>query len=636
VARHWVFFLCALAPALAQAQGYLDELIARSRELRLDESREWRRLVHYAPNPVLPGVRSLADAPRFFLAPEGKTSPRQELEATLASFFSPAPKDPEAQHTQCSFIARYSWLDSRLGFDSARLPRQPCEDFRKWREALNPHAVTLVFPAAYINNPSSMYGHTLLRIDAADQDDKTRLLAYAINYSANTSESNGILFALNSLVGNYPGMFSMMPYYLKVREYNDLENRDIWEYELELEPEEIDRLLMHVWELGPVHFDYYFFDENCSYYLLELLEVARPDLDLIGDFRWWAIPSDTVRAVVRQNGLLRRSVYRPSNATLIGHRLAQMSLPERALANDLGRGLVSTDDPRLAALPEAERARALELGHDYLNYLRVTGNSKVEQPADWARSLLLARSGLGASPPGPPVPVPAVRPDQGHGTARLALGGGRRDGMSFVELRARPSYHGLMDPEGGYASGAQIEFLDLSLRRYDGRFGTRLEDFKPVNIVSISPRSAFFQPLSWKVDVGWARRRMADGSEPLVAGVQGGAGFARTVPDELRGSTLVYGFMEATLQANKRLNQDHALGAGPSFGIQADFSPRWRIEAYARSQRFFTGETDTAWTAGLRQRYTLSRDLALWLDLSRERQAQQTWSTALVSLHLFF
>src|SRR5258705_295839 len=238
---------------------------------------------------------------------------------------------------QCAFIARRAWLDDELKFDRARLPLRDCPRFREWHAALNAQHLTLVFASAYLNNPSSMYGHTLLRIDARDQDERTRLLAYAVNYSANTSETNGITFAINGLIGTYPGTFSMMPYYLKVREYNDLENRDIWEYELNLKPEEIDRMLMHIWELGSVWFDYYFFDENCSYYLLEALEVARPDLDLSSRFRCWAIPSDTVRAVVEQQGLLKRAVYRPSNATLILYRLGLMSASERVLVSDIRR-----------------------------------------------------------------------------------------------------------------------------------------------------------------------------------------------------------------------------------------------------------------------------------------------------------
>ena len=50
--------------------------------------------------------------------------------------------------------------------------------------------------------------------------------------------------------------------------------RDAWQVE------ETARMVEHVWELRQVRFDYYFFDENCSFRLLELLEVARPSLRL--------------------------------------------------------------------------------------------------------------------------------------------------------------------------------------------------------------------------------------------------------------------------------------------------------------------------------------------------------------------
>ena len=634
--RAFLGFLCLVAPCVAQAAGYLDELIGRSRELRLSERREWRRLMHYTDNLITPGVHSLADARRFFLAPDGKTNPQSELEATLAAFFSEVQETQETQNPQCAFIARYSWLDRELSFDRARLPRQPCKRFREWRETLNPQGITLIFPAAFLNNPSSMYGHTLLRIDARDQNERTRLLAYAINYAANTNETNGIAFAINGLLGGYPGMFSIMPYYLKVREYNDMENRDVWEYELDLSPEEIDRLLMHTWELGPIYFDYYFFDENCSYYLLELLEVARPDLDLTSDFRWWAIPSDTVRVVVKQKGLLKGTVYRPSNATVIHHRLGLMSPEERALVNPFARGRATTTDVAFTGLPAESQARVLEVSYDYLSYLRASSKNPVEHPEELARNLLLERSRVGGSANDPPVPVPPVRHDQGHGTSRAGIGGGRRDGLNFVELRARPSYHDLMDPEAGYVPGAQTEFFDLAVRDYSGGVGARVEEFTPLSIVSIAPRNEFFQPLSWKIDVGWNRRRLASGAEPLVFGVSGGPGLAWTVPDTLRSKTMVYAFLESTLQTNTRLENNYALGIGPSLGALVDFSERWRAEVYVSEQSFFAGDTDTAWTAGLRQRYTLDRDWALRLDISREHEEKQSWNTVLLSLHHYF
>ncbi|HET7766852.1 MAG TPA: DUF4105 domain-containing protein [Burkholderiales bacterium] len=629
-------FLCVLGPCNASAAGYLDELIERSRELRLSERREWNRLMHYTSNVLTPGVHGLADAKRFYLAPDGKTNPQSELEATLAAFFSDLEETDKQQNPQCAFIARYHWLDGQLGFDPARLKRQTCRRFAEWRETLNPAGLTLIFPAASLNNPSSMYGHTLLRVDAKDQNEKTRLLAYAINYAANTNETNGVAFAINGLFGGYPGTFSIMPYYLKVREYSDMENRDVWEYELNLSPEDIDRTLMHVWELGPIYFDYYFFDENCSYYLLELLEAARPDLDLTSPFKWWAIPSDTVRELVKQPGLVKRAVYRPSNATVIRHRLELMSPQERALVNPLARERVRPADPALSALPGPSQARVLEVSHDYLSYLQASGKVTAETSSDTARGLLLQRSHISASADDPPVPVPEVRPDQGHGTSRLTLGGGRRDGLNFLELRARPVYQDLMDPDAGYVRGAQIEFFDFALRDYSGGVGARVEELTPVRIVSVAPRSEFFQPLSWEIDAGWSRRRLANGTEPLVFGVHGGPGLAWSVPDTLRSSTMVYAFLEGTAQADTRLEDNYALGAGPAVGALIDLTGRWRAEPYVRAQWFFAGDTDTAWNAGLRQRYTLDREWALRLDISRERQEKQSWNTVLLSLHRYF
>lgn len=625
-----------VVPSAVSAGDYLDELTARSRELRLDERREWHRLLHYRPNWVSSGVHSLADSPGFFLSGSGKVDPQAELEATLASFFSTVVETNDQQNPQCQFIARYTWLKQVLAFDPARLPQQPCARFEAWRTALNPQGVTLVFPTAYLNNPSSMYGHTLLRIDAKDQDERTRLLAYAVNYSASTGNDNGVLFAINGLIGNYPGGFSIMPYYVKVREYSDLENRDIWEYELNLQPEEVDRLLMHIWELGSAWFDYYFFDENCAYYLLEALEVARPDIDLTSRFRWWAIPVDTIRAVVEQPGLLKQAVYRPSNATLIRHRLGLMSASELALVKALVRDEIPVDAASITALPPEGRARVLEVGYDYLGYLRATRGDAQGRGAEHQRKLMMARSQLDAVSNDPPVPVPSVRPDQGHPTARIAMGVGRRDRTGFAELRLRPSYHELLDPTGGYVRGAQIEFFEMALRRDERTRDLRVEEFTPLSIVSITPDSDLFRTRSWKVDVGWVRRRVGNGIEPLVFEVDGGIGIARDVMGAPWGVTTFYGFLDATARVNRRIEHNAAMAVGPDVGFVAELAPRWRVELNARGQRLFVGETDLEWSVGLRQSYTVDTNNALRVEVLREHWEQRSWSTALLSLHHFF
>jgi hypothetical protein len=614
-----VFGLWLLASPVAVAgSGYLAELTERARQLRLAERIEWVNLVHYKPNLMTGGVHSLADAPRFFNAPNGKTDPQAELEATLASFFSDLPETDSQQNPQCQFIARYRWLKRELGFDAARLPERGCPRYEQWRASLNPHEITLVFPAAYLNNPASMYGHTLLRIDATDQDERTRLLAYAINYAANTDERSGLVFAVKGLLGGYPGQFSIAPYYLKVQEYNDIENRDIWEYRLDFTPQEIDRLLEHAWELGPIYFDYYFFDENCSYHLLALFEVARPTLALTDQFRWWAIPSDTVRAVTEQPGLLKEAIYRPARATQIRHRLQYLRPAERSLAKDLAERRARVEDARLTQLAPSTQAAVLELAHEYSAYLRVTGRAgDVVENARQARELLLARSRVDAQAELPPMTPPAVRPEQGHETARVALGAGRDDARNFVELQVRPAYHDLLDPQPGYVRGAQIEFFDVRARHYSADDSVRLESFYPLRIVSLSPRDEYFRTVSWKVDVGWERIRLANGARPLVFDAAVAPGLTWDLDSAERG--LLFAFLEGTLQVDGAFQDGYSVGLGPALGVLWDFGDAWRVDVTARAQRFGGGEEHTLYDAALAARYSLTAQTALRLEAGHQR-----------------
>lgn len=619
--------------ALAETDNaYFGELIAKSKTFRLADRPEWQKLLHYVPDLISPGVHGLVDSPGFYNAKDGKYNPQAELEATLASFYSDVEESNDQQNPQCLFIARYAWLNEQLAFDPKRLPRQPCKRYEQWHTALNPSGLTLIFASAYLNSPSSMYGHTLLRVDAKDQDENTRLLAYAVNFAANADESNGVAFAVNGLFGGYPGAFSILPYYAKVREYSDLENRDLWEYQLNLTPEELDRVLMHAWELGSVYFQYFFFDENCSYQLLGLLQVAQPDLDLTSPFRGWAIPSDTVRAITQHSDLVKKTVYRPANATVLDYKLTKMNELERKLAKSLSVRKISVNDPSLNHLPENRLAAVLETSQDYVSYRRAIGKADVADPAGLTHELITARSRLKVVTQDPGVPVPKVLPDQGHDSSRIALGSGRRDGQDFQTFQARGTYHDIMDTDGGYARGAQIEFFSIELRHYD--FGnTRVEKFTPVNILSLTPRDDFFQPMSWKIETGWKRVRINNGSEPLVFSVSGGAGGAWSND---RHTALWYALLEGSSLFKGELPSGYALGGGASAGALFDLSPRWRLHGYVRGMRYLFGQNDTPLTFGIDQRISLGRDLALKLDVARSREFQRFYNNGSMSMLFYF
>ena len=622
---------CIPAPTFAAANPYLQELIKRAHAANLAAVPEWLALVHYRKNLLFPGVTGQADDPHFYLAPDGKTDPGAELDATLRAFFAPPVVETDTvQHPQCRFIARYVWLKRSLHFDPQRLPPQRCERFRKWRAALNASALTLVFPSAYINNPSSMFGHTLLRVDAPNQDERTRLLAYAVNYAVGPTNDNGMFFTLKSLIGAYPGLFSISPYYVKVKEYSDMENRDIWEYRLNFTQEEIDRLLRHAWELGPTRFNYYFFDENCAYYLLSLFDVARPSLALTSSFHGWVIPVDTVRSVVEKSGMLAQVVYRPANNTRLRYRLTHITAAERREVRRLAAN--GARNPVLQGLPAAEQAKLLETAYALVRYQDSADRRDHLAAARLSRELLLARSRLPAGKDEFEPPMPAVRPDQGHKTRRVAVGVGRRDGRNFQSLAVRPAYNDLLDPSGGYTSGAQINFMDIALRHYQGSGSAELERLTLVDILSLSPRDAFFKPVSWKINTGIARTRRRDGEHVAVYHTNGGAGLALGSWNNM----VAYGFFEGTLDIGTQLHSDFALGAGPSVGLFIHPLTPWKLNLFARAQDYAVGDKHGESEISLAQSISFGRQQALRLTLSAKHERGKEWRTAALDWHWYF
>jgi hypothetical protein len=416
--------LLAFGSADASGGAYADRLVAEARERRLAEHPEWRKLGHYRRS-LLGRLQSQVDSPGFFLAVRGKTDPAAELEATLRAFFAPPPADPEALHPQCLYPARYAWLKEKLAFDPALLPERDCERLRRWRENLRAGGVTAVFASSYMNNPASMYGHTFLRLDRKDREGPP-LTDYTVNFAADTPARNGLVFALKGLLGGYPGRFTTVPYYMKIQQYNNMEARDLWEYELDFSQAAVDRLSLHLWELGRHHFDYYFLTENCSYQLLPLMEAGEPSLRLSERFVFKAIPTDTVRAMTETPGLVRGRTLRPSAIRLVLARRAALSPDELSLAEKLAKGRAAPDFSGLEAFPPARQAAVLDSAHDYFRYRHGAKRFNVLEVDEYERALLLRRRDLGLIPAAAePDPGEAWPPETGHRTNRFMPGVGR-------------------------------------------------------------------------------------------------------------------------------------------------------------------------------------------------------------------
>jgi hypothetical protein len=598
----------------ATDKAYLVELIHRATEARLAEEREWHLLLHYRPK-LLGGWTSEADDPGFFLAPTGKTGPQAELAATLRQFFSSDPVGRSKQPAQCAFIARYHWLKDKLAFDDRRLPPQRCDRFDAWFKELNAQSVTMIFPAAFLNNPASMFGHTLLRIDQKGQTEQTRILAYTINFAADVPPDPGIEYALKGMAGGYKGNFSTTPYYLKVQEYRDIENRDIWEYRLNLTEEQVRRMLMHAWELGNTHFDYYFFKENCSYHILSLLEYADPRLHLMDRFLFWTVPADTVRALTEQPGLVGEVVYRPARSTQIKRKREQLSEDETVWFGRITQDPAKARSEAFTHLPPDRQAFVLDLASDYLRYRSVTDEGKAEVYKERNRSVLIDRSRLRVLSEALRIEPYATSPEQGHKTSRAGLGLGWRNGEFFQDLTMRAGLHDLLDPDKGYNPDAQIELGVLSLRHYQQRNQTRLERATLVNIISLTPLDSLFLAPSWKVSAGMETVNRPGCSSCSSGNINGGLGGA--VESHLWHREVLFAFAEVDANVSGAYREQHRIGGGGTLGALATLSDRWKVMASTTYLRYPLGDRSDDFRVFVGQRYTVRDNLALRFEFNR-------------------
>ena len=548
---------------------YRDKLIETARDHKLSTERYWNILLHYRPSRG--GMTSLVDDPKFFLAPRGKTDPEAELEATITAFFDDPGKGDD--HARCRFSGRYEWLRRELPIDEKQLPAVVCKKLDDALTIIDPQSVVVIFPATHNNSPTSMFGHTLIRINNKAKND---LLSFAVNYAAVPNDSLGVLYAFKGVFGFYPGYYSVLPYYEKVKEYNALEHRDIWEYHLNLTPEETRRMVLHIWDMQGIYSDYYFFDENCSYGLLFLIEAARPTVhltDTVGQgMQFWVIPSDTIREM-RRNNLIDGVQYRPSQATKIDAISRRLNGDERELAREMGLGLREPGDSMSNDLSPEDRMRVLDLSAEYLQYLASKHNISEEVYKKRFLSILQTRSSLGQAKEELYSTPQPVRPDDGHLPAKISLGGGCRTGSCFGEAGWRGAYHDLLDNDDGFIHGSQIDFFQIRGRYYGNNVDeARLESLRLIDIISLAPWNRFFKPVSWKVATGLEQRTFTGDRDRLVAFVNGGAGLTGEI-----GSSLIYATADGELGAGTAYDHGFAVSVGGSAGFMATLADWWKV-----------------------------------------------------------
>ena len=458
----------------------------------------WENLLFYS-NRWLGKATSLVDSPDFFLAPEGSHDPLAERDAFITALLNDSMAVEEAKRVACRFPARKAWVKA---FRPALiLPEIDCPEYNSWLMISQPQGLSIVFSSYFVNNPSSMMGHTFLRI-ARTKAKASPLLDQSVNFAASPTHEIPILYSIDGLTGGFPGTFSMMPYYLKVQEYANAESRDLWEYDLSLSETETLAVMASLWELAPARIDYYFFDENCSAVLLYLIQNARPQLRLTHKLGTWVHPSDTLRYLMEEPGLVQDIVYRPSSRSrYLAQRAAldssEVAVMKRVIATQ------SLEGSPVGFLSPARQAAILDAIIAFIEFDEgLHGTKPSTKHARLYDAVLSTRAKLVQSPlvtfPKPESEAPHL----GHKGRRLGLGLASFAERGELQLDYRPGQHDLLSPAMGYPPELSIQLGRTRLALED-KDKIRLRSLDVFHIQSFNPTRSGRLPWSWQLQLNF-------------------------------------------------------------------------------------------------------------------------------------
>lgn len=455
-------------------------------------SPEWKNLLHYENN--LTGITSDIDDSKFFIAPDGKANPQSELTENIARI-----KALNVEYI-CQFPARFKYLNKFLNLKLDEKILQKCDKYQQFLVDHYPKSVHLVFSSYYLESPASAFGHTFLRFSKNDylSDDKqSELLDVGINYGASNTTDNPLLYTIYGIAGGFQGTFSSIPYFYKIREYNDFESRDLWSYELNFTEAQKEKLLDHLWELGGTWYYYYFFTGNCSQKILSLLDGVEPSWNFLEQLPFYIIPAETIKVIHKTPGLVRKITFRPSKRRIFQETYAQLSKKEKIAFKQI----IEDDNWSLFNISDStsfSKTKVLDVIIEFIDY-KYSKDILLERGPkyEWKNQILQKRSQLSDAGVNLEIQAPVKEePHLAHPPRKIKLLVSKTEDVKDYSLKFshRFALHDFTDSIEGNPKLSSINFFrtDFEITKKS----IALDSFTPVEVSSFNPWGSYFYPIS--------------------------------------------------------------------------------------------------------------------------------------------
>ncbi len=482
------------------------ELETLALQKKLYDNPTWSALLHVVDS------KTLIDDKNFILSIDD-FSLKNELISTVRYLY-------KNNESSCRFPARRNFILSALGLPTDYIAEPNCADYISFKKKAPAKTISLIYASENLTQPSSMMGHVMLKMSGENSDGLS--VDHGVSYFTQLNSFNVPMIIWDSLVTGKKGYFQVSPFQEKLDFYLNEEQRNVWEYKINVTDEQAVRFQDHLWELKSTELKYFFNSYNCATVTLLLLRVASAEKIMIQDS--WLSPLDVVKAI-HYSGVVANTQVNPSSKW-------RVRMLASALDNKKVRNVAQFVDNKGNALElngysATESYLSTELASAYNNYnaeMRRYDKDKWQGINGKIKLIRDQQSGsyeLDLSNFKSPVKTPK--------DAQISLGYRHYLGDNWANIKYMPASHGIEDDNRQFFSENELKLMSMSILAKEDTGELKLESLTLYSARSDIPWDPLTGGVSGQFKLG-LEQHWNDQLDPnLSAYVYGGVGYSYAV-----------------------------------------------------------------------------------------------------------
>jgi len=501
-----------------------NRIIKTAIEKNLHKYYIWKSLLQVTNNKI-----NIKD-PSFILSGDN-FSLENELVKTIQSFFD-VPND-SFKHPICRFPARFFWIKSELGLNDGIFPDVRCPELEEYLQRAPAEKIYLVFVSENVSQPSSMMGHVFLKLSGYDY--YSSHIEHAVSFYTIIDTINIPLLIFKSTITGMNGFFSLLPYSEQAKKYLEVEDRNVWEYELDLSEESKMLMYYHIWELKDLQMRYLFTGYNCATVIYNILSLSSENFSKNNN-QLWITPKDVVKETY-QNNLIVGTKLIPSDKWNI--RMLSEALDNNSI--DYIYNLFNKKKFEHLELSEdiTKSLYQLELITSYSNYLYKHREIDKKELNTITNEISKATE---EKIPQIPYYIDLSQyksPLKTSDDSQLGLGYKMKKGRNNVKLYFLPASNSLSDDNREYFNENFLKLGELSLLINEKSI--KLESFQLYAMKSLIPWNKFVKGMSGEFRLGLEEHYDKKLKNHVSVNVSGGIGLTKKISADINTYLLING-----------------------------------------------------------------------------------------------